>query len=43
MSCRSRMRRRRNDVGALHDGWGLDAEVVEGADHLALGYCGGGE
>ena len=27
----------------LHNGWGFDAEVAEGAGHLALGYCCGGE
>src|SRR5271170_5780713 len=24
---------------SLHHGWGFDAEVAEGAGHLALGYC----
>jgi hypothetical protein len=27
----------------LHNGWGFDAEVAEGAGHLALSYGGGGE
>ena len=28
----------------LHDGWGFDAEVAEGAGHFAFGYgCGGEE
>src|SRR5260370_23417921 len=27
----------------LHNWWGLDAEVAEGAGHLALGYGSGGQ